>query len=657
MPPSPRQDDLKAADRPLRGTVRTGGFVIVLLVLAVVLAGCAKYNTYFNAKRAFDNAEHVRNEALRKHQDPPKPGGQQKNDYEEAIRKAQKILDDYPGHGLTDDALFLQAKAYHRLESYRMSIRKLDLLFTNFPASEYLEESLYIQGLNHLLIGSLPRSQEYLDRLAKKFPESRFQAETRKVTGDNAYALENWEAAAASYREYLAQETGVREPDRIGLKLATCYWELERYEEAARVLDTVAGSEESTEIDFQARLLSARVHVKLGEYALVDDLVAGLKPEAGIYRSEGMVALVEAENFIAQGRGEDASPVLENMPLEWQTPAVKARAADILGYELLRRGQWEDAKVQFQEALRQKDELDDLERTRRLNEDLNDYLAAEAALKDAQGDRAPRLRVLQANALLFGLGRPGQAAALYQQAAADTAADSTDAARALYGAMLAYRDHLAQPDSAEMFAQELQRRYPDSPQAFEARSGDSGEGLLGYLMELRSRKQAEAFSALTEEELLALQEIGESTQPGAGRPATVEPGLRRRMVYLARRDNLVFPPPREALERLQRRTVPAGDAGPGPAGAPTGMMPGTAAAPADSAGLAGFAHGDSVRAAVGEAGALVPPGDPGQVQQADSLQAGEQIEGQETDEDKKDEDKKDEEEKKKKLDENWDFLR
>ncbi len=105
--------------------------------MLAVLAGCAKYNTYYNAKKAFDDAEHVRDEAIRKHEDPPQPTGLQKTNYEKAIQKAQKILDEYPGNSLTDDALFLQAKAWHRLEGYRMSIRKLDLLFQNFPASEY----------------------------------------------------------------------------------------------------------------------------------------------------------------------------------------------------------------------------------------------------------------------------------------------------------------------------------------------------------------------------------------------------------------------------------------------------------------------------------------------------------------------------------------
>ena len=145
---------------------------LVLLSLAValaLLAGCAKYNTFFNAKRHFDAAERVRETAIREHKDPTSPSGGQKSDYEKAIKKSQKLIDEYPGHSLTDDALFLQAKSYYRLESFRMSIRKFDLLFTNFPATPYMEEALYLQSLNYMMLGTLPRSQEFLDKLAKHF--------------------------------------------------------------------------------------------------------------------------------------------------------------------------------------------------------------------------------------------------------------------------------------------------------------------------------------------------------------------------------------------------------------------------------------------------------------------------------------------------------
>ncbi len=624
----------------------------MLAAILLLVAGCAKYNTFFNAKRAFDDAEHVREEALRKHEDPPKPKGQQKTDYETAIRKAQKILDDYPGHSLTDDALFLQAKAYHRLESYRMSIRKLDLLFANFPKTEYMEEALYLQGLNHLLIGSLVKSQEYLDRLAKLFPDSRYQAETRRVIGDNAFTMKDWETAYDSYQEYLAQEGDLRDPDRIGLKLADCCWELHRYQEAVPVLDRVIGETLSSELAFRAKLLKVRMLTRLGRYDEAAALIEEIRPEAEIYRSQGMLALAEAENLFAQGRADKATPLLENMPDEWKTAEVRARAADLLGYRFLEKGEWEEAKKQFQEAIKNKTVLEDPERTRRLNGNLNDYLAAEAALKDAKGAKVPRLKLLEANALLFGLGRPHRAADLYLEAAADTAADSSDAARALYGAWLAYRDHLDRPDSAAIAAAMLQERFPASPQAFETRRDRGGEDLLEYLLGLQRVKQQENYAALSPEERAALESAPEESG-AAARSGPTGPVTRRRMVYFSRRENLVFPAPEriiplsDRLHAAHQRDEETESAGDRPAAtAETGQAAGTGGvtAPAGSAPVGGGAAAAADSTAVGGRDAA----------EAARIKAAQDAAKKQEDEQKK---KENEKKKKKKRSESWDILR
>lgn len=529
---------------------------VALACALLVVAGCAKFNTYFNAKKHFDQAENVREEAIRNHQDPPKPSGAQKTDYDTAIRKAQKILDEYPGHSLTDDALFLQAKAYHRLESYRMSIRKFDLLFTNFPATPFQEEALYLQALNYLLIGGIARSQEYLDRLASSFPESEYQAETLKVSGDNAFKLENWEEAVVAFTEYLENHPEAQERDRIGLRLARCYWELQDYFGAQEVLQEVSANTTSAELGFRTRLLHARVNVKIEDFEVADVLVTSLKDEAQIYQAQGEVQLVEAESLIGQGRGADASPLLENMPTEWETPVVKARANDMLGYLYLERGELEEAKIGFTNALRRKDDLDDPERTRRLNENLTDYLAADKSLIDAPPERIPRLKLLQANAMLFGFQRPSEAAQLYVSAGADSAADSTIAPRALFGAVITYRDYLDEPDSAEIYRTDLIDRFPDSPQAFELSQAGGGD-LLGYLLDRQQNEQQIRLANLTDDERAALTAELEAAATGPTAATVAVPGLRRRMVYLSRRPNLLFEPPQVAVDALAARQADA----------------------------------------------------------------------------------------------------
>ena len=532
-------------------TVWRAGLVALLFL---VVAGCAKYNTYYNAKRAFDNAEHVREETIKRHEDPTVPTGGQKKDYETAIQKAQKILDEYPGHKLTDDALFLQAKAYYRLESFRMSIRKLDLLFINFPATPYLEEALYIQALNYLLLGSADRSQEFLTRLAKSFPETDYMSETLMVGGDNAFAMKNWQQAASSYQKYLEEYPDAVDANRIRLKLGQCYWELKDFEEAASILQTVDLPLGSSELAVQARLLLARAQVHLGNHSRVDELVDELNPVVEFHNLLGELRLVEAENLFAQGHRDQAVPLLENAPEIFNSAMMRARVADMLGFLYLDRGDWEEAKKSFKTALSRKNVLDDKEKTRLLHENLENYLSAADALVDVQEAEVPRLKLLQANALLFGLNRPGQAAQLYIQAAQDAAADSITGPRSLYGAMLTYRDHLDDPDSSAIFAQALEGRYPRSAQAFESRHGAEGD-LLGFLLDRQGELQETAYAALSEEERANLNVLGSGPIGGVASRRRVIPGLRRQLIYLSRRDPLEFAPPAWVVEALTSRQV------------------------------------------------------------------------------------------------------
>jgi outer membrane protein assembly factor BamD (BamD/ComL family) len=530
-----------------------------VLLAAVLVGGCAKFNTFYNARKAFDQAERVREDAIKANQDPPAPAGKQKQDYELAIRKAQKVLDEYPGHSLTDDALFLQAKAWHRLEGYRMSIRKLDLLFQNFPATQYEEEALYLQGLNFLLIGAAARSQEFLDTLQRRYPDSDFRAEVLKVSGDNAFALEDWEVAATAYRAYLDQDAKLAEADRIGLKLAECHWELEDYSAAAAVLQEVSQTAASKELAFRARLLQARVQVRIGDFEVVDLLVDDLMTEAEVYGVRAEVRLIEAERLVADGRSDDAVSLLENIPADWlktapaNAEAIDARAKDMLGYLYLERDDWERATVSFQAAMRRRADLDDPERTRLYADSLRDYQAADQRLVDARPEDRPGLQLLQANALLFGFARPALASDLYRAAAADTMADDLVAARALFGAYLTYRDALDRPDSARIYSEQLTARFPDSPQAYEVAHGREGD-LLGYLMARRSEEQAAAYAALSDSakaELAAGFASDAGSAVAAGRPR--DKTMRRRMVYLQRRDFLVFAPTEDELAAAARR--------------------------------------------------------------------------------------------------------
>jgi len=500
---------------------------LAALLLAPALlaagAGCARFNTFYNARKAFTTAEIVREDRIKQGQDPATPTPQQAQEYQRCIKKCQIILDEYPGHALTDDALFLMAKAYHRLESHRMAITQLNLLISNFPATPHLEEALYLQAVSHLLVGDAAGSGSYLSQLEQAFPESEFQAEALRVGGENALALEAWADARDRFRDYLDLHAGREEAAAVGNKLARCYWELGEFEEARARLEAVVAVDGDKSQLFDARLLQARCLTRLGRLDEADELVSRLKEEAELYGKDGVTALAQAEVLIARDKPEEAAALLEALPAEWRAGEVPARLAEMLGGIYLSQWKIEEARQQYRDALRNANVLQDEERCRRLDAELNRYLAADQRLGSAAEDQKPALRLTMANVLLFALERPRLALDAYLEVAA--APDSAAAVRGLYGAALVYRDHLGLPDSAAAYLARLQDEYPESPQAFVLREGEEGD-LYTYLTGLEARRREMELAAG------AVPDAGpgavEATSPGGERPAPPPPAGGRR---------------------------------------------------------------------------------------------------------------------------------
>jgi len=485
----------------------------LVLLTALTAVGCAKYNTFYNARKAFDSAEQVREERQKKGEDVTQPTSAQTTSYQRAIKKCQKLLEEYPGHNLTDDALFLMAKSYHRMQSYRMSINQLDLLFQNFPASKFTEEGLFLQAANYMFAGSMRHSNDYLVQLQQQFPDSAFQAEVLRVSGDNAFSLEQWERARESYTQFLESFSDDEHAHQVGNNLAHCHWMLGDYQEAHDRLEAlIAADPVDSRPLFESRLLRLRCLGRLGRFEEADALAERITPAAEIYSANPHLKLAKAEGLILQGRHEDAAPLLEGMPESALGGEIKPRVGELLGEIYLRDWELEEAQKWYAEAARNPRVLEDSERCLNLSAALGDFVTAEQRLETASENDAPRYKLIKANTLLFHLDRPDLALELYRDIASTAEIDSALAVRGLYGAAVVYRDRLAMPDSAAVMIERLRRDHPDSPQAHML-DPEGDQDLYAFLME---KERLALEMRLAESEEATVEDAGPAIEPGIG---------------------------------------------------------------------------------------------------------------------------------------------
>jgi len=96
-------------------------FYPFLMILILLLSGCAYFNTFYNAKRYYKKAYH---ETLRNRTN--NLTSSEKTNYGKAIEKASKLLRLYPESNYVDDALLLMGKAYYFQREYHQALRKFN---------------------------------------------------------------------------------------------------------------------------------------------------------------------------------------------------------------------------------------------------------------------------------------------------------------------------------------------------------------------------------------------------------------------------------------------------------------------------------------------------------------------------------------------------
>ena len=239
---------------------RSSRIPLIVFVAVHSFAGCAYYNTFYNAERAFEKGERARQsrEALQRTGSPAtrRPSQQSSStrgaavgdeqSYRTAIEKSAKVLVYHPRSRYVDDALLLMAKSYYRLGEYAPSLRKCTELLTTFPQSPLAPEARYWEGMALWQLGRYEEATGVLSRIAAD-DGSRFQ-------GDAAFALAKLkrergssEEAIPLYRVAVRRSTEREFRYRARIELAECLIEaggmseaVEVYRELSRLPQTAA---------------------------------------------------------------------------------------------------------------------------------------------------------------------------------------------------------------------------------------------------------------------------------------------------------------------------------------------------------------------------------------------------------------------------------
>ncbi|RMH62881.1 MAG: tetratricopeptide repeat protein [Calditrichaeota bacterium] len=235
------------------------------------MTSCAYYNTFFNAKRYFEQAG-AKKEALT--EDVKNLPKDIRNGYLKAIEKSWKVINVYGDSSRwADDALFLIGKSHYELEEYDKAEKIFEQFKQKYVRSEWLprvqiwlgktymqqekrdkaldifssllsgEQEEAIQAEAHLYMGHIYFNSETYDEAIAHYQkvmelgdEERLLTEALNYMAEAHYALGAYDKAIENYQEILKYDQPVAKRYDAFSKLIDALIEKKDYDNAARIM-------------------------------------------------------------------------------------------------------------------------------------------------------------------------------------------------------------------------------------------------------------------------------------------------------------------------------------------------------------------------------------------------------------------------------------
>jgi len=252
----------------------------LFILLLLFTSGCAYYNTFFNAKKNFKEAEEERNKRLEnlkksgqnssQQQRLDKPSSSELKKYDNSIEKASKVLEIYPKSKYVDDALFLLGKCFYQKEEYSKAQRKFLELIANFPGSKFVSESQLWLGKTNIELNEYETAEKNFHDILNSKADDEIRDEAQlligglfKHKGDFITAIDEYENAAKRAKDKIIRASAYYE-------MGECYYQLKNFAEAVESFKQARKYSPDSKFEFNAML---RAGLALKDLKKYDDAI------------------------------------------------------------------------------------------------------------------------------------------------------------------------------------------------------------------------------------------------------------------------------------------------------------------------------------------------------------------------------------------------
>ena len=320
---------------------------LIFMVLLFVFSSCAYFNTFYNARQYFEQAEKQR---LEKAGESIPPGAI--DAYGKVIDKSQYVIDKYPDSKLVKEAfLLIGMSRFHRKE-YRIA----ETVFKQYVETyaDDVDKAEYWLALCKWKLGKPQPALDVLQSMLETATDKNFISSIYLSKAEINLDIDNSKLAL----EYLvlAAETNKDRDERgqIYYRIAELAYNAEDYEQALSANTEVVKNSTSKKRKEEANLQIVRIHRLLGNWDTVKDLIKSMLLDETFKTIHGDLDLELVKLYQMDGLMEEAITRIESIKEDYKNSKTSAEAYYIHG-EIALYDYWnlDDAKKYFERVTRE----------------------------------------------------------------------------------------------------------------------------------------------------------------------------------------------------------------------------------------------------------------------------------------------------------------
>ncbi len=362
-------------------------FPILTFLLTLSIFGCGAYfNTYYNAKKFFKEAEKKRLQQQKK--SPSAKLSTKIPEYQKAIEKGSKVLQLYPRSRYVDDAIMIIGKSFYHQGEYLKAKRKFEELITLLPNSPFVPQAKLWLARSLIQLQEYEEAEEVLVAVLAEKTSSQIAGEAQMLLGKMFFQRRLYQRAIQEFSGVIRTHGRGSMKAQAQFHIGECYWEIGEYAKAANAFLKVQKYNPDFELQYESQLRYGQALRYLKKYDQATEVFSRLMDKFSSNQHQLATLRLEVAGCLAdQGKLNEAILALENIIKDFPKTAAAAEAYYRLGEIFLYSyGQFDEARKNLHAVKKEYASSDFSKPATELTKSIDEVLKLRRQLKKYEAD-------------------------------------------------------------------------------------------------------------------------------------------------------------------------------------------------------------------------------------------------------------------------------